>query len=162
MSSPRLKLRFTRREGKRPLLVATRADGSRTMAEIAVGVEHDLTHYVVETTLRLHRAFYGLLAEGMEVADFDVAGATRKIDLPLEAVQAEFIVGLLQIERRNGEPCADFNAELRRALAAGRRPVEPPAPISAEQLQAIRTGLDALMARWNALAPGGSLELMFD
>lgn len=157
-----LNIRLTKRLNKLPLLICTRPDGSQTISEITVGPQHDLAHYAVETTLGHRRAFYGLVAEGMNIEDFSVAGAARKLDLPLEAVHTEFIVGLLQIELTTGRPFADFNAELSKALAGARKPVAAPPPIGEAQLSTIRATLTSLWRQWLALPPNGSMELEFE
>lgn len=156
-----LVIKLCKRPGKLPLLHCTRGDGSSTVSEISVRPEHDLAHYVVETVLGLRRAFYGLVADGMNIEDFNVPGAARRLRLPHEALQAEFIVGLLQAERRSNAPIANFNVELGRAIESARRPVSLPPAITDELLAEIRQRLDALVLLWESLEPEGSLELEF-
>ncbi|OWY71800.1 hypothetical protein B7486_09055 [cyanobacterium TDX16] len=160
ISHHRLAIRLVKRRGKLPLLICTRADGSSTIGEISVGPEHDLAHFVVETTLGLRRAFYGLVAEGMNIEDFNVPGGAQRLQLPEEAVRAEFIVGLVQAERRCDRPFADFNDELKKAIGGARHPLPPPA-ISDAQLAIIRKGLEDLLQKWSALPPDGAIELAF-
>ncbi|MBK8268069.1 MAG: hypothetical protein IPK83_07070 [Planctomycetes bacterium] len=154
-------IRLTKRPGKLPLLICTRPDGSQTIAEITVGPQHDLAHYAVETTLGYSRAFYGLVAGGMNIEEFNVAGAAQKLDLPLEAVHTEFIVGLLQTELLNGQPYADFDLELAKAMSTGRKVVEPLAPLGKERIARIRSTLSSLWEQWRALPSDGSMELEF-
>ncbi|MCA9257511.1 MAG: hypothetical protein KDA33_17810 [Phycisphaerales bacterium] len=128
------------------------------MAETNVGAEHDLAHYAVETTLGYRQAFYGLLAGGMNIGDFDVAGASTKIELPPEAGATEFIVGLLEMELIGGDPIADFNAELARAMANTRKPTAAPV-ISDADLATMRERVLALKRQWRALPEGESITL---
>src|SRR5688572_25655537 len=58
---------------------------------------HDLTHYAVETVLGYTRGFFGLVADGWDLADFDKPWPRGR--LPTEALLAEFVVGFLDIER---------------------------------------------------------------
>lgn len=161
MSAGPLIIRIVKRRGKPALLACTRADGSVTMAEIAPGPSHDLAHHAVETTLGLERGFFGLLAAGWEIAGFDVASASKRLGIPPEAVAVEHVVNLLTMELLGGEPYADFEAELARALAAGRKPVEPMLAITPAQLAAVRARLGVLLGQWRDLPPGGTLQLAF-
>jgi hypothetical protein len=154
----KLTIKLTKRRNKPPLLICTRPDGTQTMAENIVGAEHDLCHHVVETTLGFQRAFYGLLAEGMNIEDFNVAAASTKIDIPPEASATEFIVGLLESELTSGMPYADFNAELRRAMANARKPAESPV-ISDDDLSTMRRRIVDLKQEWRNLPIGESIEL---
>lgn len=153
-----LRIQLVKRRGKTPLLICTRPDGTQTMAETIVGAEHDLCHHVVETTLGYRRAFYGLLAEGMNIEDFNVAAASTKIDLPPEAGATEFIVGLLESELTSGLPFPDFNTELRRAMANTRKPAQAP-EISETNLASMRARIVELKARWRGLPEGETIEL---
>lgn len=156
-----MRVQLIKRQGKPGLLRCVRADGSETMAPMVVGPEHDLAHLAVETTLGLSKAFYGLVRDGMRIQDFDVAGAAKRLDLPDEAGAVEFIVSLLQMERRQGNTYDDFHAELERAVAGARRPPGVIPSLSDTQLNEIRRLLDDLMARWIATPPGGTLEVEF-
>ena len=156
-----LRIRLTKRTGKPPLLHCVREDGSQTLAVTAPGAVHDLGHYVVEAELGFRRAFFGLLAEGWSIEDFDVPGGVQALDLPPEAALVEFIVGLLQIEIVNGEVYADFDAELRRAVTSARRPGPEPPVIGEELAARMRARLAELVGRWRATPEGGSLELEF-
>ena len=173
-----LTIQLTKRpNGKLPLLICTRPDGSQTLAEIGVDgaassggapppPDHDLTHYAVETTLGLRNSFYGLLARGHDIRDFTVAGAAQKLDIPPEAVWTEFVVALLQTERRAGRRHGEgaFRAQLNDMLRGARDPIakpDRPAPPNDTQLHTIRTTVAALLKRWRALPPGESMTLEF-
>lgn len=160
MGAGQLTIQITKRSGKPALLECTRAGGSVTMAEVAPGPAHDLAHYAVETTLGLKQGFFGLLAAGWDIADFDVAGAAKRLSIPPEAVAVEHVVNLLTMELLGGA-YESFEAELARALAAGRRPVEATFTLASGQVAAMRARLAELLGRWRALPPGGTLELAF-
>jgi hypothetical protein len=115
----------------------------------------------VETTLGLRRGFFGLLADGWDIADFDVAGAAQRLAIPAEAAAVEHVVNLLMMERLGGEPYASFEVELARAMASGRRPVDASLGISPVQLEAMRARFAELLGQWQALPAGGTLELAF-
>lgn len=169
-----LTIQLTHRPGKLPLLICTRADGTQTLAEITVDgpassnpvPEHDITHYAVETTLNLRNSFYSLLARGHDIRDFTVPGAAQALDIPPEASWTEFVVGLLQTERRSGKrsSAAMFRAQLNDMLCHARDPIpktDRPAPPTDTQLHAIRATVAELLKRWRALGPNESLTLEF-
>src|ERR1700735_2516680 len=72
---PDLLIRLKRAPDGSAALNCIRAGGSRTCqrqpgAQGAVSPAHDLTHYAVETALAYRHGFYGLIADGWEIADF--------------------------------------------------------------------------------------------
>ncbi|HEX5387116.1 MAG TPA: hypothetical protein VFW66_10475 [Gemmatimonadales bacterium] len=143
-----------------PSLTAIRPDGSRTWSRVHRFFPlHDLLHYTVETTLGFREAFFGLLAAGWALDDFTAPHARAR--LPAEAGWAENIVGLLDQERaRGGEYDAEtFNAGLGAALVDQGWP--PWRELAEAELVAIRRAHRELAARWQALAPGEQLELIF-
>ena len=120
---------------------------------------HDLTHYAVETELGFRRGFYGLIAEGWEIAETTGKGARGP--LPDEAIEAEYIVGSLGAERAGGAACTaeEFN-DLASAFAKTRgRP--NPRPLTDPELSRLRSRVDELVLRWRALQVGATLELSF-
>jgi hypothetical protein len=145
-------------------LACRRADGSVTWQrqEGAQGrffPRHDLTHYAVETSLGMAQAFYGLVASGWGLSDF--GPPWPRGPLPVEAIQAELIVGYLDSERAAG---TTWSAEEFNAQASAYHGVrgQPPGPELGEaDLERIRQTRAALFARWDALPPGATLELPF-
>lgn len=143
-----------------------RADGSRTWQRqerhAAFFALHDLTHYAVESVLGLRQAFYGLVAQGWDFDDF-VPPYPRGA-LNAEALWAETLVGLLDVERGTTSPgetmmsAAEFNAQLRAKLAEARLAV--PCALDEAQLAEIRARRAALVAEWQALPPGDTLRLV--
>src|SRR3954453_13083966 len=70
---------------------------------------HDLTHYAVETELGFRRGFYGLIAEGLGIAE--TTGETPRAALPNEALEVEYLVSAFSAERASGDAAiaAEFN-----------------------------------------------------
>ena len=156
-----MKIRIKKGRDGSAALTCTRPDGSATWQrqdgpQARFFPRHDLTHYAVETVLGHRRGFYGLVAEGWDIADFGTPWPRGPI--PADADPAELIVGFLDAERASG---AEWTAEeLNEKLAVhlgGRAP-----SISDEQLARIRAQRAELFARWDAVPPGESLELPFD
>ena len=167
--SPRLLIRFAKRKDGRYVLSCVRRDGSVTWqrnegGHAAFFPVHDLTHFAVETELRHRLGFFGLLADGWDFPDFAEDWGHRP--MPSDADPSELIVGLLDAERVGGEPtpAAELNAsayryyEQRGIGDAGHQSVR----LTDEQLDRIRRRQRDLVEKWEALVPGGTLELPFD
>lgn len=145
-------------------LACRRADGTVTWQrqEGAQGrffPRHDLTHYAVETVLGMDQAFYGLVASGWELGDF--GHPWPRGPMPRQAIAAELIVGYLDAERaaRTTWTAGDFNAKA--AAYHDARDESPGLVLGEAELERIRATRAALFARWDALAPGDTLELPF-
>lgn len=86
-----------------PILEYTRKDGSVTWGKIQPAmVAHDLAHYVVETQLGFTQGFYGLLADGWNIEDFEKPRSERPQqllpkNLPAEAIYTEHLVNMLLV-----------------------------------------------------------------
>lgn len=161
---PSLRLRFKKKADARVVFTAVREDGTATSSSIGpadrFGPVHDMTHYVVESSLGFKHGFLGLLASGRNIEDFN-KGA--KHWLPAEAVCAEAIAGELSREAMTGDHLSaeDFNWTTRDVLTRSSISYSPPT-LTAEQLSAMHADLAALRSRWDALAPNETLELTFD
>ena len=158
-----MKVKLKKRAGGDAAVTFARADGSATSGRLGsggFGAVHDLTHCAVETTLGLRQGFYGLLAQGWSIPDFEVKGAAKQ--LPDEALVTECIVGQLSNAVSAGrEPLAEEFNWLVRSVVDGVSPGGAVPAISAESLHRLWRTLDALLARWRALPPGETLELDF-
>jgi hypothetical protein len=144
----------------RSTLACVRDDGSRTWGKVhPFFPEHDLTHYAVEGVLGFTEAFFGLVASGWELDDFLLPRTRSR--LPMEALLAESIVGVLDMER--GLKLSQDTDELNTVLADGLRAqgLSAERRLSEHELDAIRTLRDQLIARWHATAPGETLEVRF-
>src|SRR6185437_11388716 len=74
LSSREMKIQFTKKADGSAVFKCVRPDGSVTWQKqegkhAAFFPLHDLTHYAVETELGFRRGFYGLIAEGWEIAE---------------------------------------------------------------------------------------------
>ena len=154
-------IRFTKGRGKPDMLACVRDDGSSTWAVLNF-TPHDFGHYALETTLGWQDAFFGLLAQGWDITDFGRADTQtgNKPVVPAQAMQAEALAGLLDMERRSGcsPPHATF-LEMLTSVCAG---LGVPAPdLTPEQLALIRSRHADLLCRWPRVPPGAALEMTF-
>ncbi len=154
-------VRFAKGDGKPDTLTCVRDDGSRTWSALNF-TTHDFGHYALETAAGWRDAFFGLLAQGWDVADFAArdpqTGHRRAV--PAQAMQAEALAGLLDMERRPGPPPPHetFVAMLTSACDG----LGVPSPIiSPDLLQAVRSRQAHLLRRWEQVRPGEALELPF-
>ena len=98
-----MEISFTKRGDDQNIISCKRKDGSVTwMHSSRFFIMHDLIHYSVETVLNLKTAFYGMLAAGTDIKDFDVPRERRTILFSDEAIFAEQTVNLLGIEHTQG------------------------------------------------------------
>jgi len=144
----------------RPTLVCVRGDGTRTWSTVHPFFPiHDITHYAVESVLGLEQAFFGLVDSGWNLAAFETPGT--RTTLPPEALLAEHVVGIFDLERGMGRllTAAEFNEALTESLRE--RPGIGGRTLTAEEILAVRSLRGALQARWQALGPGETLEIPF-
>ena len=162
---PELRIQLTKRADGSAVLRCERADGTESWQKqegknAAFFPLHDLTHYAVETELGFRAGFYGLVADGWDIADTGGKGTRGR--LPPETVTVEQIVGSLDAERasRATSSADDFNAQA--AVFAGAGGLPAPRPLSDEELDRVRARIRELFYEWFALADGKTLELTFD
>lgn len=157
-----MNIRFTKGTGKEKpgTMACLRDDGSRTWVPLAHNfAQHDLAHWVVETTLGLRQSFYSLVAGGVDIPDFALPKEKRKVEIPPEAVQTEHIVGHLQVEMADGALIEDFNASIAASCAVLGQTAPPAIPPAT--LEILRARIRDLWRRWQEIPPGGVLELEF-
>lgn len=153
-------IRLKKGRGKPDVLTCIRSDGSTTWTRLRIPAQHDLVHYVVETTLGLRDSFYGLVARGVDITDFEKPKEQQTFQTPIEAIHTEYIVGLLQMELVNSAPYEDFNAQLRAMCEQNKFPVPP--GITLDKIRRIRQAVGEILYEWQTIAPGQTFELTFD
>jgi hypothetical protein len=122
---------------------------------------HDLTHYAVETGLGYDHGFFGLVADGWDISDF--ASPWSRGPIPAEALEVELIVGLLDMQR-----LMNANWTAAELLEQGKLYVESRGknaqiPVLTDEMFArVLEKRRDVFARYAAIAPGETLELLFD
>ncbi len=152
-----------RKEGS--VLRCVRSDGSVTWQKqkgrhAAFFVLHDLTHFALESILGCRQGFFGLIAEGWEIDD--TTGKTGRGSLPLEAIEVESWVGLLDQERGGSTvwTADEFNDAAALHAGSARRPALR--RLSGEELARVKAKRAELFSRWFALPAGETIELRFE
>lgn len=148
-----------------PILEYTREDGSVTWGKIQPAmVAHDLAHYVVETQLDFRQGFYGLLADGWNIEDFEKPREQRPtellpINLPHEAIVTEHIVNMLLVSFQSDNGFNQIFVSLKDILA--KNGFDLPPKLDLTKFLILRTQLQELLKRWNELPTKNALELNF-
>jgi hypothetical protein len=122
-------------------------------------LHHDLLHYAVETSLDYKTAFYGMISNGVSIADFELPKEKRKMVFTDEAVYAEHIVNLVMVEAGYGS-FDDFNVQLHQSLRQNNELLSP-ISLTPDQLIAIHSSYDILLQQWQALKTGEAMKLYF-
>jgi len=161
---PELIIQLTKQLDGSMVLRCVRADGSVTWQKqegrhAAFFPLHDLTHYAVESELRFRSGFYGLIADGWDIADTE--GKGKRGPLPHEAIIVEKLVGSFDAERAGGTTWStdDFNGQMSEYAFVNELP-EPPV-LSDTDLSRVRVRIRELFNQWVKLDPGATLELTF-
>ena len=154
-------IRFTKGRGKPDTLACRRDDGSCTWSPLNF-TTHDFGHYAIETTQGWRDAFFGLLAQGWDIADFGLPDARtgRKPPVPTQAMQAEALAGLMDVERRSASP-PDYPMFMEMLSSACVGMSIPVPALGPALLAAIRRRHSDLLYQWGQVPEGEALELSF-
>ena len=156
-------IEFVKQKDGNAVLRCTRVDGSVTWQKqekhAAFFPLHDLMHYAVETELEFRRGFYGLIAEGWDIAE--TTGKTSRGALPNETLEVEYLVSAFSAERGSGDvaTAAEFN-QLAATFAQGKGMPEP-RQLPDQELLRVRSRFDELAAKWRALPGDSAIQLPF-
>lgn len=156
-----IRMTKAKNKGKQDRLTCVRDDGSQTSWPLsAFFAQHDLLHYVVETTLGLEEAFFGLIARGRDINSFGTRDG-QKDTYTRDEAEAELIVGLFQAQMRGGD--LQNYAEFWEMLAVTCQKINWTLShqLSEEQFLEISNKINELEAKWKALRDGESMELFF-
>ena len=163
---PPLHINIKKEKNKPSVLTCTRLDNTTTYIKLYPNLEiHDIAHFVVETHLQYQNAFYGLLAQGYNIQDFELPKGKRPEDLipnnlSAEALITEHIVNLLQVEYINAKEDIDFIKFLTEILKENQLPF--PDKLTEELLNSIRKELFKQMHLWNTICFEDNFQLVFD
>lgn len=156
-----MRVRFKKAKDGRHSLSCERADGSQTWMHLHPAIlTHDFVHWALETTLGLQRGFWGMIARGADLRTFTEPGATKM--LPEEAAWTEFAVASIWRESWGQSPLDAEGVIEELALRAEIHGWKTQRSIAQADLERIRARIAELNARWRAVEPGGTLELVFD
>lgn len=158
-------VQFKKEIHKPSTLTCIRDDGSKTWTKMHPGIEiHDIAHFVVEKALGFKDAFYGTIAKGYNIGDFELPRDERSKDLipsnlSVQARQVEHIVNLIQVFLFNQDAEGDILASMRNIL--DEKGIDFPKALGREKMLRILKRIKRLMAKWESLEAGEIIELEF-
>ncbi|MEP6700297.1 MAG: hypothetical protein ABJA85_03240 [Bacteroidota bacterium] len=156
-----MEISFTKNSGKSHIISCRRNDGTVTwMQNSSFFITHDLCHYALETKLGLKKAFYGMLAAGTDINDFELPKDQRTFQLTEEAILAEQMVNLLTIEYSQGR-IENFVSMLNEICHRDTNLSKLP-DIKTETLDEIRNLYNGLMNQWVLLPEEETMILKFE
>ena len=155
-----MEISFSRKSNDQSIISCKRKDGTYTwMHSGPFFILHDLCHYAVETGLDLKKAFYGILAAGTDINDFELPKERRTVEFTNEAIWTEQMVNLLAIEYSQGK-MENFMDALNEICSKDN--VAMPPAINYEKLDQIRHSFEILMNQWHLLPEGETMTLIFE
>ena len=156
-----MEILLTKKENNQNVLSCKRKDGSITWKKITpFFVLHDICHYVVEKMIPLKNAFYGMVAAGTAISDFELPRDNRNFILTEEAIYAEHLVNLLAIEYAQGkmENLAEVFADIcKKQFGTALQGL-----LNKEKLDAVREIHKKLMEKWDSLPEKENMRLNFE
>jgi hypothetical protein len=152
-----MQITITKR-GRRNDMRCVRPDGSCEVANLGPGLpHHDLAHFVVERRWQLREGFFGNIAGGYsftQLADKDVI---KK--LGAQSAQAEVLARALGSLFTGACTAEQFAELVNTELDQWHWPI---VPVSPAMVQGAAEEFEHLLARFNGLGAGESLELQFE
>lgn len=161
-----LTIQFHKKSEKRVILKCIREDDSMTWSKLHPNTEyHDLAHIAIEETLEFKNAFYGMIANGINISDFELPEhqkpeSLKGINLPKESLITEHLVNLLMVEYFNTNSTIDFLDQAQEILAQNKLPF--PSILTKKTLIDIRGKYRYLITSWNAINNDEYLEKTFE
>ena len=160
-----MKIQFIKLNGKPSILNCIRENGTNTWAKMYPGIEaHDLGHYAVETILEFKNAFYGMIAQGTNIEDFELPRKQRPANvlpqnLDAEAFISEHLVNLLMTKAQTEDETFHIIESLTPILQENSLPF--PENLTKEKIDGIWTLFQDLLHQWEKLPAGKTMELNF-
>ncbi|MFT5890328.1 MAG: hypothetical protein ACI9Y7_000418 [Dokdonia sp.] len=157
-----LTIQLYKHTNKPTILTCIRADKSETWSKLYPNTEyHDLAHIAVEETLGFKNSFFGMVASGVNITDFELPehqkpDVLRGANLPRESLVTEHLVNLLTIEQFNTKENINFIEETQKILKENNLPFLR--NLTEGSLRIIRTKFLHLISLWKHVKDGDYLE----
>jgi len=155
-----MEILITKNTSNDHILSCRRKDGTITWTHVSnFFILHDLCHYTIETAFSLKKAFFGMLASGTDITQFELPKEDRRIELTAEALFAEHLVNLVVIDHTQGRMdnllkiFTETYTDPRRDLLT---------IVNEEKLQSIRENYSTLIQQWKAIPETETLRLIYE
>jgi hypothetical protein len=156
-----MEILFTKTGKENDVLSCKRENGTVTWKHISsFFILHDIGHYVVEKNLLFRDAFFGMIAAGTAISDFDLPADQRIFQLTEEAIFTEHLVNLVVIEYTQGS-ISDLPGVL---AAINDKRITPGLLklVTDKKMEQIRNEYNDLLTKWSLLPDGQSLRFLFE
>jgi len=155
-----MEILFTKTGSGEDVLSCKRKDGTTTWTHVTkFFILHDLCHYSIETTLSLKKAFFGMLAAGTDITEFELPKEQRPFELTSEALFAEHLGNLVVIDYTQGRMDNLIGIFRETYDDAGSALLNL---INEEKLENIRKNFASLIQQWQSVPERESLKLIFE
>ena len=155
-----MEIKFTKNTAREHVLSCKRKDGSVTWSHVSnFFILHDLCHYTIETTLSLKKAFFGMLADGADITQFELPKEERVVELTQEALFAEHLVNLIVIDHTQGRMNNLLDIFRETYNDGSIRLLDT---LDEQKLQDIRENYSALIQKWRVVPETETLKLIFE
>ena len=156
-----MEILFTKTGNEEHVLSCRRKDGSVTWHHVSdFFILHDLCHFAAETVLKFGSGFFGMLAAGTDITEFDLPKEQRTVELTAEAIFTEHLVNLLVIDYTQGK--MDNLIEVFYSIHDGDIDTVLLQQLSEDKLEEIRVKYAEFMKQWKILPVNQTLSLMFE
>ena len=138
-----------------------RKDGSSTWKHAGYFfMLHDMAHYSVETVLSLKKGFFGMVAAGTNINDFDLPKEQRNFQLTEEAIFTEQLVNLVVIDHTQGR--MENLVEILSSVHDENLKPDLLQLITEDKLEKIRNTYREMMIQWSNVPLNGFMQLSFE
>jgi hypothetical protein len=156
-----MQLQIKKNTVKQHLIKYIRDDGSHTwMYADDYFVQHDLSHFAIESVLKYSNAFMGMLNAGMNIKDFENREKRKELGISKEAAYAESMANLFLMEISEGD-VEPFNKVSQSVFTTSFPQFDPP-ELSDIEKNNIRLYLKQLLNLWQNLPAGDEILLTIE
>jgi len=156
-----MEIKLTKNSSGDHVLSCKRNDGTITWKHVSnFFISHDICHYAVETVVPFNNAFFGMVAAGIDIENFDLPKDQRNFQLSEEAILAEHLVNLLTIEISQGK-MKDL-LEVFSGIYEEHVGTKLYQVITEVKLEEVRDKLTGLVQQWNLLEETKTMTLIFN
>lgn len=156
-----MEILFTNRGNGVSVLTCKRKDGSVTWKRTdRFFIYHDLCHYAVETVLPLKNAFFGMVASGTDISEFDLPKEQRNVIISDEAVFAEHLVNLFVTDHTQGR-IEDISEMIVSICGQNGGAFFLPL-LTTEKIEQVRNTCNELVKQWESVPEKNSLQLFYE
>lgn len=156
-----MELLFTNTGNGEHVFTCIRKDGSVTWKKGSVFfMYHDLCHFAVETIIPLKHAFFGLVAAGADISEFDLPREQRTVAISEEAVFSEHLVNLFVTDHTQG--IIENIPGIMEAIYSEQGGSVNLALLTGQKIETIRNKINELVTQWKSVHEKKSLQLIFE